>query len=350
MEIGSREHDLVNEKPSLTPEALISRLGDYLVARKAISEQDLAAALALQASEREKGETKLLGQILVEMKKLSKEELDHFITEQILNLRNALQKANLDLEDRVKQRTKELEQAYQRLSEMSTIKSQFVANISHELRTPMTHIKGYIELLRSGDLGGLSLEQMRAVETMNGASDHLEKLIENLILFGMMERNEVTLNQSLESLNEVVLAASDQFVTKQQNHDVPIKYELWPGNPKVFIDRSKMIWVLTELIDNACKFSREHGIVFVSTSMENNQARVTITDNGIGIPQEKFAEIFEPFYQVDGSSTRKYSGMGLGLALVRQILQAHNSDIHIDSTVGAGASFYFLLSTGDTHG
>jgi signal transduction histidine kinase len=343
MESGFGKGEIMDQQPSLTPEVLVSRLGDYLIARGAITAQHLSEALALQASARQRGEARPLGQILVEMGKLSRESLDHFITEQIINLRNALVAANRNLEDRVKQRTKELEQAYKRLSELSTLKAHFVANISHELRTPMTHIKGYIDLLRTGVLGELSPEQIRAIETMYNASERLEKLIENLILFGMMERGQFTLDLTVESINEVILAASDQILAKQQNHTSPIKYDLASVNPKVKIDRPKMIWAMVELLTNACKFNRSGGMVLISSTLDNGEVKVAINDSGIGIPKEKIKEVFEPFFQMDGSSTRKYAGVGIGLALVQQIVQAHGSEVQIESEVGHGSKFSFSL-------
>src|SRR3990172_12741826 len=131
----------------LSPEMLVSRLGDSMVKKGHLREDDLQKALAYQQDQLGQGKTCLLGQALIELKLLDQAVLDQVVTEQIIQLRNALQAANRSLEQRVQQRTAELQGALERLSELRQMKANFIANISHELRTPLTHVKGYIELL-----------------------------------------------------------------------------------------------------------------------------------------------------------------------------------------------------------
>src|SRR5215207_3116492 len=135
------------EQKRLTPEMLVPRMGEYLIQKGLITGAQLQKALDYQQDEISKGNTFLVGQALTDLKFLDRSELDQAVTEQILHLRSALQAANRTLERRVEERTAELQMALERVSELSQLKSNFIANITHELRTPLTHIKGYLELL-----------------------------------------------------------------------------------------------------------------------------------------------------------------------------------------------------------
>lgn len=139
------------------------RLGDYLVEKGLLSEEELARALEFQQQAQSDGEPKLIGQALVELGLISQEKLDQSITEQIFQLQSALRRANEELEDRVRERTSELEDALNRLSELNQLKSNFVANVSHELRTPLTHLRGYLELFENDGLGPLNEGQKKRV-------------------------------------------------------------------------------------------------------------------------------------------------------------------------------------------
>lgn len=327
----------------LTPEILVSRLGDYLVERQLISAEDLQRALAYQAQLREQGETVRLGKILTELGLIEQTVLDHAITEQILQLRTALQDANQQLERRVEQRTAELREALRKLSEMSEMKSNFVSNISHELRTPLTHIKGYLDLLSSGDLGGLNADQAHALSVMTRSSERLENLIEDLIRFSLMERGELTLKIQPVDLIQVAKTVVERAQPKAQAQNIHLDLQFPPKLTKVDIDEEKISWVVLQLIDNAIKFTPPGGSVQLILQDDDEYIRVTVSDTGIGIPPAELEHIFEAFRQVDGSSTRRYGGTGLGLALVHKIIEAHDTTIEVHSQPQRGSQFEFRL-------
>lgn len=328
----------------LTPEILAPRLGEYLIRRKLITEADLQRALLYQQEQVAAGRPCLLGDLLVELNILERPVLDHAITELILQLRNALQDANRNLEKRVQERTAELQEALERLSELSQLKANFVSSISHELRTPLTHIKGYLELLVTQSLGPLTEEQEHALQVSQRSAVRLEGLIEDLILFSLSSRGELSIQ--IERINIKMLAnqAIKSAQHKAQERGVTVHIVADEDLPQVHGDVQKISWVLNQLLDNAIKFTPQGGRVVLTAKQESNKlVLVSVVDTGIGIPPERIQEIFEPFHQLDGSSTRRYGGTGLGLSLVRQIIEAHGSLIEVRSTEGNGSTFEFPL-------
>ncbi len=326
----------------ITPEVLVPRLGEYLVEQGKLAPQDLERALDYQKQKASAGQPILLGQALRELGLIEPEVLDRAITVQILQLQNALNQANRQLEVRVRERTLELERAISRLGELNQLKANFIANISHELRTPMTPIKGYLELLLNGELGELNQMQMEALRVMQRAAGRLEKLIEDLIQFALVSRGQVKLSLGDVDVSELLREVVRQSLTKA--NAAGIKLVLQVGTlPLVSCDEEKIIWVVEQLLDNAIKFTPRGGLVKLEARLVENFVKILVTDTGIGIPEDKLEEIFEPFHQLDGSTKRRYSGTGLGLALSQRILLAHGSRIEVRSEVGKGSQFEFLL-------
>lgn len=330
--------------PRLSPEMLVPRMGEYLIQKGLITPEHLKAALDYQQEQTAKGTPVLLGQALVDLGFLSRTDLDQAVTEQILQLRSALQAANRTLERRVQERTAELEKALQRVSELSQLKANFIANISHELRTPLTHIKGYIELLISESLGPLTEEQRHALQISQQSSSKLEGLIEDLIMVALASRGELSIKLENIDIRRIANLAVKSFLGQAQTRGITLHAVVDDDVPLVQGDPQKIGWVLSQLIDNGIKFTSAGGSVTVSVRREGeNLVIVSVSDTGIGIPSHRLEEIFEPFHQLDGSPTRHYGGTGLGLSLVRQIIEAHGSMIEVHSVEGRGSTFKFPL-------
>jgi signal transduction histidine kinase len=259
-------------------------------------------------------------------------------------LRSALQASNRTLERRVEERTAELQKALERVSELSQLKANFVSNISHELRTPLTHIKGYIELLVSESLGTITEEQRHALQVSQQSTGRLETLIDDLIMFAVASRGELSIKQEEVDIQRLANLAVKSSANKAQERGVSLNAIIDDDLPPVQADMQKIAWVLNQLVDNGVKFTPSNGRVVVSVKREGeNLVIVSITDTGIGIPPAHLGEIFEPFHQLDGSSTRRYGGTGLGLSLVRQIIEAHGSMLEVQSVEGRGSTFKFPL-------
>ena len=333
------------QSPSkLTPEMLIPRMGEYIVQKGMISDKDLQKALAYQQEQASKGIHCLLGQALMDLGLLDRDALDQVVTEQIIQLRSALQASNRNLEQRVKDRTADLNSALTRLSELSQMKANFVANISHELRTPLTHIKGYIELLVTNSLGPISEDQRHALQVSQRATVRLEGMIEDLIMFSLASRGEMSMKMDKVNIRRLVSLAATSALTKAEERGVQVLVAASDTIPTVQADPEKIGWVMNQLLDNGIKFTQSGGSVVINLKEEgSNLVQISITDSGIGIPQARLKEIFEPFHQLDGSSTRHYGGTGLGLSLVRQIIEAHGSLLDVQSVEGKGTTFKFPL-------
>ena len=327
----------------IAPELLVPRLGDSLIEKGKLTPEGLQQALDYQKQQEAQGNPRLIGQALIELKLVDQETLDLVVTEQILQLQTALQTANQDLEARVRERTNELEQALKRLAELNQLKSNFIANISHELRTPLTHIRGYLELMIDDGLGKLNEQQAEALAVMQRSEERLERLIEDLIEFSLVAKGDLTLKLANVNLHEVFDEVLMEYLTKCKEKNLALKTNLPEEFPVVRGDQQKITWVISQLMDNAIKFTNPGGQVQIGARLEDKLVSIYIYDSGIGISPDKINEIFEPFHQLDGSATRRYGGTGMGLAMAQQIIGAHGSQISVRSKVGEGSFFEFKL-------
>jgi signal transduction histidine kinase len=335
---------MIDEKPQLTPEMLVPKLGEALVSAGRISEVDLQRALALQREREAAGRPVVLGLALLELGLIDRAGLDQAVTEQIIQLRAALQTANRTLDRRIRERTQELQQALERLSELGEMKANFVANISHELRTPLTHIKGYLELLATDSLGALNGEQRHAVQVSQKAAHKLERLIEDLLMFSRASHGEVSFRQETLDIRRIADRAIRNVAARAGEAGIDLRLVAVNGIPAVQGDREKILWALTHLLENAIKFTAAGGRIVLGIKPEStNLVMVSVRDTGIGIAPQHLREIFEPFKQLDASARRRAGGTGLGLTLVRQIVEAHGSILEVSSIEGKGSTFKFPL-------
>ncbi len=334
---------LASDDIPLTPEVLVPRLGERLVQEGVINETQLQRALAYQGEKARQGETCLLGQALLALGFVERETLDRAITGQILQLQAALKHSNRTLEQRVAERTDELQRALRRLTQLNQIKSNFISNISHELRTPLAHIKGYLELLSVGMLGSLTDEQRKAVDTALRSTGKLEKLIDDLLQFSLAVRGELSLAIQRFDLAELGRVVCLQARASARLKSLRLTCSVADEPCWVQGDSEKIEWVLSQLVSNAIKFTPAEGSVVLQVARSDGLAEVSVEDTGIGIPRERIVEIFEPFHQLDETSTRRYGGTGLGLALVKRILDAHGIELKVSSQVGEGTQMRFSL-------
>ena len=169
-------------------------------------------------------------------------------------------------------------------------------------------------------------------------------MIDDLIMFSLTTRGEMSMQLDKVDIRRLVTLAVKTATSKAEERSVQVTMTASEEIPAVKADPEKIAWVMYQLLDNAIKFTPTGGSVVVVVKVEgNNLVQVSVTDTGIGIPTERLKEIFEPFHQLDGSSTRHYGGIGLGLSLVRQIVEAHGSLLDVQSMEGKGSAFKFPL-------
>ncbi len=333
-------------EPPASTEVLVPRLGEVLVAQGKITEKQLQQALAYQARQRREGRHVRLGQVLIELGYLDPEALDQAIAEQIWRLHQSMQEANQRLLAQVQERTAELRSALERIQELNHIKANFVARISHELRTPLTHLIGYLDLLEQEHFGSLTEDQREALQAMRRATNRLRQLVEDLIRFALLSRGELSLNIQPVAVTYLCQKALEAIWPRAYAKGVQVQQRCPDQAWLVRADGEKIIWALQHLLDNAVKFTPRGGQVrFEARRVESGEALVEfrIADTGPGIPQERLAEIFEPFHQLEEAAIRRHQGLGLGLALVRQVLDAHGVTLHIESQPGRGTQAFFRL-------
>ena len=324
-------------------DAMLSRFGEFLMKQGYITAGDLEAALGRQRELAGTGVRQTLGQVLLEMRVMTREQLELASVEQVQELQSALRSANAQLEQRVADRTRELEQAYRKLTELDQLKGNFISNVSHELRTPLTKIKGFNALLAAGDLGPLTDEQRQAVDVMGRGVSELERLVGDLIQFATGARGEMVLRPGPVPVAEAVGRAVAAHLERAEAQGLSLTGRLPAPEICVQADAEKLRWVLDQLLDNAIKYTPGGGRVEAGAEREGDRVRIWVADTGPGIEEARLPELFEPFHQLDGSSTRRRGGTGLGLALVKMIVAAHRSAIAVDTQPGQGSRFSFDL-------
>ncbi len=249
--------------------------------------------------------------------------------------------ANAGLFEEIEERAVELAVAYEELKESDRLKDELVQNVSHELRTPLTFVKGYVDLLLEGEMGVINAGQLEALTIVSTKADEITRLIEDIITLQRIDAGNLQLDQVSMTDFLKTAVASHQIVASQKG--LHIIYKKPAFQAMVYMDKDRISQVVDNLIGNAMKFSPDGGTISVTITERSDDVLVTIKDEGIGVPKEKQRKIFERFYQVDGSARRRFGGTGIGLAIVKRIVDAHKGQIWVESEVGKGSVFYFTL-------
>jgi signal transduction histidine kinase len=251
--------------------------------------------------------------------------------------------AHQELENKVKERTRELTLALEEVKKISKRKTDFISSVSHELRTPLTSIKGYAAILLAEKLGPLPPELKERLAKINRHSDELVHMINDLLDIARIESGRATMRIEKQDLTNLISAVSDLISIQFKNKNIELEVNIPKNTPSVLADRSQIERVFINLLGNAVKFTPQDGRITIKAHIEAEMVQVDITDTGIGIPPEAIPMIFDEFYRVDNSINQEVKGTGLGLSLVKNIIVAHQGKIWVESKVGKGATFSFTL-------
>jgi signal transduction histidine kinase len=224
--------------------------------------------------------------------------------------------------------------------ELDRLQDEFIQNVAHELRTPLALVRGYVEMLAEEQLDEETRRHAASVARSN--TEALVELVEAITTLHQVRPKQ--LNPQPVDLATLARTAAQMVQQKAHRAGVKVLLHIPPDLPRVTADSSRLIEALKQLLDNAIKFSPDGGTVTLDLSARRNNVRVEISDQGIGIPAGKLKRIFDRFYQVDGSTTRRFGGLGLGLAVVKAIVEAHNGRVWATSAgPDQGSTFAFTL-------
>ncbi|MGB2907792.1 MAG: ATP-binding protein, partial [Candidatus Aminicenantaceae bacterium] len=229
-----------------------------------------------------------------------------------------------------------------RESETMRLKSEFVHNVSHEFKTPLSMIRLYAETLeRKGDL--TTKQKKDAYQIITKESERLSHMINNVLDLSRIEMGNKEFNFEPGDLSLLVRETVDSYQYHLEKKGFTVHTDITPDLPEIRFDREAMASVVINLLSNAMKFSPEHKDVSLRLSSENHQAVLQVTDQGIGIKPEELGRIFERFYRIKDKVVSETRGSGLGLPLVKHIIEAHGGEIRVESAPGQGSSFFVIL-------
>jgi signal transduction histidine kinase len=242
----------------------------------------------------------------------------------------------------LEQKVAELSGTNERLREVERLRTEFYRNISHELATPMTPIVGYLRMLLDEELGPLNKPQVKAMRAMDDCVRRLRGTLDNLIDVTGLETGRMRFFHReydfLDTVRRALAAYADPFAERQ----LTLLEELPRGPLPAYGDSDRLGRAMSQLLDNACKFTPQGGIVGVRVRVLESHYEVVVADSGSGVPPERAERVFDPFYQVDGSPTRMHGGVGVGLAIARRVARGLGGDVKL----AAGATVEGMYLTG----
>ncbi len=231
--------------------------------------------------------------------------------------------------------------------EVDRLKSEFVATVSHELRTPMTAIKGYVDILTMGAAGALNENQMHFLEVVRNNIDRLNTLVSDLLDISRIEAGRITLNPQSVDLHSIAEDVVAEVLHRSQNEEKPMALSLEAPKdlPPVLGDGDRVRQILGNLVNNAFNYTPQNGTIRVNIHQENGEVQVDVQDNGVGIAPEDQDRVFDRFFRGENPLVLATPGTGLGLPIVRQLVEMHNGRIWMTSTgvSGDGSTFSFTL-------
>lgn len=228
------------------------------------------------------------------------------------------------------------------LKQLEKVKNDFIGTISHELKTPLTSLMMGISLFADKGLGELNEKQRDTLELIKEDTERLNGLVNNLLELTKIESNKAILKMSVCSVEEIITDSTKMAYDQYEQKGVKLFVEIEDSMSPVNVDAEKLKWVLNNLLSNALKFTDTDGYVLISAHEEEEKIYVKVKDTGIGIPEDRYEDIFDKFVRINGAEETA-EGTGLGLAIAKEIIEAHGGSIWCESELGEGSTFIFTL-------
>ena len=242
----------------------------------------------------------------------------------------------------------ELSRIIAELRNQDALKTQFLSNISHDLRTPLTAIITHAEILRDGILGQINERQRESICGIIGGGRQLLDMVGEILTYARAAANQLTVARSEFTVEQIVeqVATMSESLVARKSHELTV--DIAPGLPPLHADREKIAHVLSNLLGNAIDFTPNGGHVWIKARLRTDVPRapaveIEVGDTGIGIAPEHHELVFREFAQVDASASRQHHGTGLGLAIARKFVELHDGRIWLDSRLGEGSRFCFTI-------
>lgn len=246
-------------------------------------------------------------------------------------------------EDEVMLWIKENESEIQQLKQMEQYRREYIGNVSHELKTPIFNIQGYLDTLLNGGLEDEHINRLYIQKAAHNA-DRLEEIVRDLETISRHESGQLELKKMYFKIYELLQEVLEEMDIMAKQYHISLGFK--EGSDKsmyVLADRDKIRQVVVNLVSNSIKYGKENGHTWIGIYSLDKQALIEITDNGIGIEEQHLPRLFERFYRVDSGRSREQGGSGLGLAIAKHIIEAHKQSLHVRSRIGVGTTFGFTL-------
>ena len=235
---------------------------------------------------------------------------------------------------------------FRKLKEVDKMKDEFISIASHELRTPITTIKGFLSMALEGDYGEISQEGTKGLKIMEASVNRLGVLVEDLLNVSRIEQNRLSITPVALNLHEILESLAAEFELRVKEKKLGFRLEFSAELPRVWADQDKLRQVLVNLIGNAVKYTKQGDIELIAKA-EERFVTITVKDSGIGMTAKEREGLFEKFYRVKGEETKGIVGTGLGLWITKQLVELMGGEIFVDSIKHVGSQFYFTIPVYD---
>jgi signal transduction histidine kinase len=274
--------------------------------------------------------------------------LETIANELMIAIQNALsvqevKDINATLQQRVNDATKELRTTNKQLQRLDAAKDEFISMASHQLRTPLTSVKGYISMVLEGDMGHITKQQREVLEEAFASSERMVHLIGDFLNVSRLKTGKFIIDRRSSDLVKVITQEIASLQSTAKAHNLELSFRQPSYFPILYLDEAKIRQVVMNFIDNAIYYSREGTAIKVALSISDGSAVLTVKDTGIGVPPAEQAHLFTKFFRATNARKKRPDGTGVGLFLAKKVIVAHGGSMVFESTEGEGSTFGFRL-------